>query len=157
MKNKFIYPVDSTKRANDFLNANNLEYRSGPYMQGEWLWPREDILTWEFFHKNERAAWSDGSANIIHFPNEIIKLLPQNKRKLIIQAGGNAGLYPKLYSTMFEKVITFEPDHRWFVCLINNCPETNIFKFQTRTFTAQSVGGYFRIQNPRKLTFLFYS
>ena len=55
------------------------------------------------------------------FPNEIIKLLPQNKRKLIIQAGGNAGLYPKLYSTMFEKVITFEPDHRWFVCLINNC------------------------------------
>jgi len=131
MKNKFIYPVDSTKRANDFLNANNLEYRAGPYMQGEWLWPREDILTWEFFHKNERAAWSDGSTNIIHFPNEIIKMLPQNKRKLIIQAGGNAGLYPKLYSTMFEKVITFEPDHRWFVCLINNCPETNVFKFQT--------------------------
>ena len=20
-------------------------------MQGEWLWPREDILTWEFFPK----------------------------------------------------------------------------------------------------------
>ena len=30
MKNKFIYPVDSVKRANDFLKANNLEYRSGP-------------------------------------------------------------------------------------------------------------------------------
>ena len=74
MKNKFIYPVDSIKRTNDFLNANNLEYRSGPYMQGEWLWPREDVLTWEFFHKNERAAWSDGSANIIHFPNEMQEL-----------------------------------------------------------------------------------
>ena len=131
MKNKFIYPVDSTKRTNEFLQANNLEYRSGPYMQGEWLWPREDILTWEFFHKNEKTAWSDGSTNIIHLPNEVEKLVPQNKRRLIIQAGGNAGLYPKLYSTMFEKVITFEPDHRWFVCLNNNCPETNVFKFQT--------------------------
>lgn len=111
---------------NEFLKLNNLEYRIGPNMDGKWLWPKEDILCWEFFHKHELREWGEKN----HLPNEVIKFVPQHKRKLILQAGGNSGFYPSLYSDMFDRVITFEPDHRWFICLIHNANRKNIFKFQ---------------------------
>lgn len=111
---------------NKFLALNNLEYRTGPNMDGEWLWPKEDVLCWEFFNRHELREW--GPKN--HLPNEIIKLVPGDKRKLIIQAGGNSGFYPSMYSNMFERVITFEPDYRWFICLMHNAKNKNIFKFQ---------------------------
>jgi FkbM family methyltransferase len=111
---------------NIFLRENNLEFRKGPNMEGEWLWPKEDILCWEFFHKHELKEW--GPKN--HLPNEVIKLLDSTERKLIIQAGGNSGFYPSLYSNFFDRVITFEPDHRWFICLMHNAKNKNIFKYQ---------------------------
>lgn len=111
---------------NEFLKLNDLEYRIGPNMEGKWLWPKEDVLCWEFFNKHEIKEWGEKN----HLPHEVIKLVPENKRKIILQAGGNCGFYPLLYSNMFNSVITFEPDHRWLVCLMHNANKRNIFKFQ---------------------------
>jgi FkbM family methyltransferase len=51
-------------------------------------------------------------------------------RSTVIQAGGNSGLYAKLYANHFENVYTFEPDSKWFQCLTHNANADNIFKFQ---------------------------
>ena len=115
---------------NDFIKNHNLEYRQGPYIEGKWLWPKEDTLCWKFFNDHEKKEWEHLGINY-HFPHEILKLLTDSKKRIAIQAGGNCGLYAKLYSKVFEKVITFEPDHRWFICLTHNADEKNIFKFQT--------------------------
>lgn len=115
---------------NQFLIKNNLDYRQGPNMDGTWLWPKEDKLCWEFFHRHELKAWAHIGKSKYHLPHEVMTLIPDNRRNLILQAGGNAGFYPLLYSNYFKKVITFEPDHRWFICLINNADRQNIFKMQ---------------------------
>lgn len=52
-----------------------------------------------------------------------------NSKGSIIQAGGHCGLYPLLFSEVFEMVYTFEPDPLSFFCLVNNCQASNIVKF----------------------------
>lgn len=50
--------------------------------------------------------------------------------QLVIQAGGNCGMYPMLFSQMFESVYTFEPDPLNFYTLVQNCQCDNIVKIQ---------------------------
>lgn len=57
------------------------------------------------------------------FENNIIK------KKTVIQAGGNSGLYPILFTEFFDLVFTFEPNSKNFHCLVNNCQQDNIIKF----------------------------
>lgn len=45
-----------------------------------------------------------------------------------VQAGGAQGMYPRLLSTRFRTVYTFEPDTLSFHCLVNNCQSDNIIK-----------------------------
>lgn len=59
----------------------------------------------------------------------IISELVKDKN-VIIQAGGNAGYYPKLYAQYFKHVYTFEPDPLNFYCLNLNCNVPNVYKFQ---------------------------
>jgi FkbM family methyltransferase len=54
----------------------------------------------------------------------------KNKRT-VVQAGGNCGIYPRLYSELFETVYTFEPDPVNFYCLVQNIKNTNVIKFQS--------------------------
>jgi FkbM family methyltransferase len=49
---------------------------------------------------------------------------------VVVQAGGNQGMYPCLFSQMFETVYTFEPDPLNFHCLVQNCQAPNIIKMQ---------------------------
>jgi FkbM family methyltransferase len=49
----------------------------------------------------------------------------------VLQAGGNCGLYPFLYSLTFDKVYTFEPDPLNFRCLAENCISNHIIKFNS--------------------------
>lgn len=49
---------------------------------------------------------------------------------IVVQAGGNCGMYPSLFSCMFETVYTFEPDPLNFFCLVQNCQNPNIIKMQ---------------------------
>lgn len=64
--------------------------------------------------------------------NEYSQLIYDNtpNKKTIIQAGGNFGLYPLLYSRLFTNVFTFEPDVNNFYCLTNNCNYNNIHPFR---------------------------
>jgi FkbM family methyltransferase len=101
----------------NFLKDLNLEYRESNIYGGQWLWPADDVSTWKYLHKHTEL------------PLEVIKKC--QTRNLIIQAGGNAGLYPKIYSKYFETVMTFEPDYKNFFCLTHNVSEENVFKFQT--------------------------
>ena len=47
-----------------------------------------------------------------------------------VQAGGNVGVWAKYLAQRFDNVYTFEPDQENFECLVENCPEENIYKFQ---------------------------
>ena len=83
---------------------------------GPWVWLKQDVVTfpiikgeWERIHKNSILKYCD-------------------ERRMILQAGGNCGMYPKLLSKMFNLVYTLEPDPLNFFCLTSNCPETNVIK-----------------------------
>ena len=51
-------------------------------------------------------------------------------RRVVVQAGGNNGLYVKQYAELFETVYTFEPVPELFYCLNRNVTNDNVFKFQ---------------------------
>lgn len=96
----------------------NLEIRKDPREETDWLWPIEDKTCWQHLNKKRFR----------NLPKQISEYC--RDRKLVIQAGGNAGYYPKQYSQLFDTVMTFEPDHRNFYCLSFNVPEENVFKFR---------------------------
>lgn len=52
------------------------------------------------------------------------------KRDVVVQAGGYCGIFPKKLSKLFNIVYTFEPTPINFHCLVKNCIEPNIIKFQ---------------------------
>lgn len=95
-----------------------LEFRSSRRHGGEWLWPKEDIWAWKWL--NKLGHWD--------LPRQISELCI--KRDLVIQAGGNAGLYPKQYSKLFNQVVTCEPNEKNFLCLSHNVPDDNVTKYQ---------------------------
>lgn len=49
---------------------------------------------------------------------------------VVVQAGGFCGIYPRLFSEIFECVYTFEPDPLNFFCLTMNCQVGKIIKNQ---------------------------
>jgi len=51
-------------------------------------------------------------------------------KRVVIQAGGNIGIYVRQYANLFEKVYTFEPDPLNFFCLTLNVSGQNVYKFQ---------------------------
>jgi FkbM family methyltransferase len=51
-------------------------------------------------------------------------------RRVVLQAGGNMGMYPRFYEDYFDKVITFEPDEDNFYCLDHNCQGDKYEKYQ---------------------------
>ena len=81
-----------------------------------WCWPKDDVNTWAFLLKH------------FDLPQQISNHV-SNKR-VVVQAGGNCGLYPKQYGKLFDTVYTFEPDWLNFYCLVRNCPDDNIIKAQ---------------------------
>ena len=57
--------------------------------------------------------------------------VPEDKRRVCVEAGGNWGLWPLLLSDIFDTVYTFEPDHACFTGLVNNCRhKENVVAFQ---------------------------
>ena len=60
-------------------------------------------------------------------PNEISSYC--NEKRVMIQAGGNAGFYIKKYAELFDYVYTFEPMPLLFYCLNLNANTSNVIKF----------------------------
>ena len=51
-------------------------------------------------------------------------------KRVVIQAGGNVGVFPREMAKQFETVYTFEPEPANFKCLEKNCPEHNIIMYK---------------------------
>jgi FkbM family methyltransferase len=98
--------------------ALKLEYRFSKKHGRQFLWPNDDVWAWKWL--NKLAHWD--------LPLQISKFCP--KKTLVIQAGGNAGLYPYQYGKLFANVITFEPDPRNYYCLCHNVPDQHVVKYQ---------------------------
>jgi FkbM family methyltransferase len=89
---------------------NQIEFREG------WWWPIYDHSCWKYLTKRKQVP-----ANISAYAVN---------KKVVVQAGGNAGMYVKFYQDIFETVYTFEPDPINFYCLVKNTGN-NVIKFQS--------------------------
>jgi FkbM family methyltransferase len=81
-----------------------------------WVWPNEDY-----------GAWIGPSEEFASIRDNILPFTKQ--RRLIVTAGGCCGMYPRLWSEVFETVYTFEPTPISYYCLLQNCPDERIRKF----------------------------
>lgn len=82
----------------------------------DWVWPAKDSGLWY----GPELNWPLIKSYILEHSKGF---------RTVVQAGGAAGMYPRLMSQMFENVYTFEPDAYNFYCLAQNCPDTKIKKF----------------------------
>jgi FkbM family methyltransferase len=63
-----------------------------------------------------------------------------SNKRVLVQAGGNCGLFIRQYASLFDKVYTFEPDPLNFYCLNLNVTEPNVHKIQAAVgFERKSV------------------
>lgn len=81
-----------------------------------WISRDKDCFDWIVYDWNE-------------YSHHILSNTPT--RGIVVQAGGNCGLYPLIYAKHFERVFTFEPDPMNFYCLSANCKNNKIVKFNT--------------------------
>jgi FkbM family methyltransferase len=77
----------------------------------ELWWVNSDIKAF----KGPLAEWISDSDNFLKNVKE---------KKLVIQAGGNCGMYARFYGNYFESVYTFEPEPDNFKCLSLNCKDS---------------------------------
>lgn len=84
----------------------------------DWVWPKSD-----------RGAWDGPVRDWVRTHRETYLKFVKT-RGVVVQAGGNCGLYPRLFSKYFKLVYTFEPDPFNFYCLVQNCQVDNVVKFQ---------------------------
>lgn len=82
-----------------------------------------------YWVQNDRDCYNRIIYDWDQHANMILGSVP--RRSFVLQAGGNCGLYPLLYSNHFERVFTFEPDPMNFHCLAANCTSSKIVKFNT--------------------------
>jgi len=82
-----------------------------------WLWPVSDTLTYRYLTESEPDI-----------PDWVIS--QADKHRVIVQAGGNCGLYVEKYAQNFQQVFTFEPDARNFRCLVHNVGYPNVFFYR---------------------------
>ncbi len=81
-----------------------------------WYWPENDTKCWEGLHR-----WID-------VPDILMEHVPV--KNVMIQAGGNCGLYTKKYAKQFKVVYTFEPVQELFECLVRNVTDKHVIKIQ---------------------------
>jgi len=80
-----------------------------------WWWPKHDTACWKYLSTRQQVP--ENVSNYV------------DKKRVLVQAGGNAGLYVKLYENIFDTIYTFEPDPINFYCLTKNTTAKTI-KFQ---------------------------
>ena len=80
-----------------------------------WWWPKHDVACWRYLSRRQ-----DVPANVSAYTEQ---------QRVVVQAGGNAGMYVKKYEDIFDTVYTFEPDPINFYCLTKNTSNRTI-KFQ---------------------------
>lgn len=101
---------------------------------GPWIWLKSDDGAWS----GPKEDWIND-----HKP-KIFKYL--KKFDYVLQAGGNQGMYPKIYAKYFKQVLTLEPDFANFYVLCQNCPEENIIKLQA------ALGHHYQMAGINRMT-----
>lgn len=104
----------------------------------DWMWPETDVETWHGI----RDDW------VKSHHQKYFEYLDNNR--VVIQAGGSCGMYPRLLAQYFKTVYTFEPCPLPFHCLVNNNQLEKVIKMQIAlgdrngqtavTFVPNSVG-----------------
>lgn len=84
----------------------------------EWLWITSDKGAFE----GPASDWENTHRE------KYLKYL--KNFETVICAGGNCGMYPRIFAKYFRTVYTFEPDPLNFHCLVNNCQLDNVIKIQ---------------------------
>ena len=94
-------------------------------MTYQYKWPRADRGHGGMYSQN--TPWSTEAW--IGYQEEAalryVNLVPANRRHTAIQAGGNIGIFPRVFAKHFKQVATFEPDPENWDCLLANvadCP-----------------------------------
>jgi FkbM family methyltransferase len=83
-----------------------LQQESEIVLRDGWAWPREDGVAFEHIQ--------------MYLPLLRMAARQATRRRVAIQAGGNAGVHPVELAAMFDRVITFEPERLNFRCLEMN-------------------------------------
>jgi FkbM family methyltransferase len=86
----------------------------------EFLWVSSD--TGAFGHERDGPLF-DWIFNKEDFLEKVKKF------DVVVQAGGNCGMYPRFYKNYFNHVVTFEPDESNFHCLDVNCQGSGYTKY----------------------------
>lgn len=91
--------------------------------------PTEDYS--DYFWPSRDVTCCTGSARCCNTPARIVSHVEKQNRKVMVQAGGNAGYFLRKYAAEFQTVYTFEPDPINFLCLsLNTILTDNVIKFQ---------------------------
>jgi FkbM family methyltransferase len=84
----------------------------------DWYWPAGDLGTGGTFkHESMAQQWVDAQCELAI---RHASLVPRDRRHTVVQAGGNVGIMPAVYSGFFDAVVTFEPDPANWECLLPN-------------------------------------
>lgn len=89
-----------------------------------WVWPKDDG---DGNYEGDGSCWHYMKEHP-NTPQLVAAHVPQ--KRIVVQAGGNAGYYVKQYASLFDCVYSFEPDPVNFYCLNINVNESNVLKFQ---------------------------
>ena len=85
----------------------------------DYWWPEDVGQQYRFSLKRVKS---------LHKVIEICKRL--NRTRVVVQAGGSIGVWPRILSKHFSWVYTFEPEPISFHCLCKNVQEPNVTKIQ---------------------------
>lgn len=99
------------------------------------IWPIEDVIGWDVINQE----WAGINSAFVPCLKDT---------KVAVQAGGMAGLYPRLLKLLFDTVYTFEPDPYNFYCLVSNCKDPNIITIQA---ALSNRAHYIRTNTPAKI------
>lgn len=87
------------------------------YNDRKWLWPTADYHCWKHLTEYHPTI-----------PEDIVETL--GRVFIVVQAGGNCGLYTAAYAKVAQHVITFEPEPNNFLCLQQNVTEDNVTMYE---------------------------
>ena len=106
------------------------EYRN--FRGQDWLWPEKDYHCWK--HLTETHP---------DIPEQILDKI--GGADVVVQAGGNCGLYTAQYASLVNEVITFEPLPSIFRCL-----EENMKDYDNVTMYPHALGDVEKLIGMRK-------
>lgn len=81
--------------------------------RGNLVWPDGDVVSHDII-----AGEAAGISRILDLVHG---------RRVAVQAGGHAGIYPRALAPHFEAVYAFEPVRELFECLVMNAPDVHCF------------------------------